>query len=173
MPNVSDLPYSLPPSLEGKIDYLADLLGIRGKAHLKRMHPRQAVELLVGLVLYHHLDRQGKRAVSGLMGQAPRQVLFELQTVMATPLVQRDWGMWSLTTTELLERKKELSTFNAWASFLGLSFSITSVGDLHRLRLTAANAPGVVLTLAIWGFVALTEMEEGLVDDEMMRRVRG
>lgn len=172
MSRMEDLPYPLPDSLEGKVDYLAELIGIRRKEQLKRMPLPKAAELLTGLVLYHHLDRLGRREVSRLMGRAPRQVLNDLQTVMALPLVQKDWGMWSYSTTELLAKKEWLGTLNTWSGLLGFGLSLKSVGDIRQLLARAGGAPTAVLTLMIGGWVVMNQHEERVVDEEIMRRAQ-
>src|SRR5690554_5837038 len=101
--------------------------------------PDVAVELLTLIALYRHLDRSGVRRVETLLQRVDRRVLDDLQKAMAVPRVQPSWGMWSLTTNELLQRKRALSTFNAVAGFLGISVSISRARDLRTLGAQSAG----------------------------------
>lgn len=168
-----DLPYNLPCTTRGKVDYLANLMGVRQRIHLRALPPEVAVELLTLIALYRHLDRLGKRRVETLLQRVDRRVLNDLQSAMAVPSVQPSWGMWSLTTNELLQRKRTLSTFNRIAGALGLTASITGANDLYKFgRQSARGAAGSVALLMIVGFVGLQQLEEGNIDAEMIRRLQ-
>jgi len=168
-----ELPYDLPCTTRGQIDYLADLMGIKQKIHLHALPPDIAVELLTLIVLYRHLDRAGVRRVETLLQRVDPRVLNELQRPMWIPSVQRSWGMWSLTTHELLERKRVLSTFNAVAGFLGISVSISRARDWRTLGAqSAGGGAGKAATLMIIGFAGLQQLEERNIDAEIMRRLQ-
>src|SRR5690625_3511546 len=111
----SRLPYRLPSDLSAKVDYLADLMGIKNKIYLHALPSDVAVELLSIIVLYRHLDHYEKLRIAQLLERVDRRVLNDLQTAMARPAVQPNWGMWSWTNEELIANKEALSRFNSWA----------------------------------------------------------
>src|SRR5690625_7279472 len=80
-----ELPYDLPCTTRGQIDYLADLMGIKQKIHLHAVPPDIAVELLTLIVLYRHLDRAGVRRGGTLLQRVERRVLSVRRRPMGIP----------------------------------------------------------------------------------------
>lgn len=87
-------------------------------------------------------------------------------------LVNPAWGMWSLSTRELLERQELVQRVQSWAMALGITqFSVRTIGDLTR-HLQRGHF-GSVLALLLLGSVAMANSLEGRkINAELVRRLK-
>ncbi len=172
MSNLPELPYSLPESLEGKVVVLSDIVGIN-PIHFADVSREDAAQALTGLVLYWHLDRHERRRVIQHWESLPRPLYGTLQRKLDFTQINRSWGMWSLSTEELLEKKDWLNSINTAAGLLGLGISIKSAADIKKLVNGTPKDPRATLAMVLIGAkVTLNVWEEGKVDDEMANRLR-
>jgi len=106
--------------------------------------------------------------ISSLPG--PKQPM--VRDKILKPLVNPYWGLWSLSTSELLNQHDFFSTIAEAGSIMGLTFSFASGADaIRKIRASSfTSAPGLVASVAIWGFFWMNEKTRSQIQDEIFRR---
>lgn len=107
------LPHVLPRNHQEAANRLGLMLKIP-LAHLVNAN-ENLVETLSGVVLYRHLDRMEKEGVMRSIYALPnRQLQGILVGKVTDVIVNPSWGLWSLTTEELLKKKDSHQAFDNW-----------------------------------------------------------
>ncbi|KAB7622710.1 hypothetical protein [Alkalilimnicola sp. S0819] len=166
------LPYRMPASPHAKAVFLAQLMYVP-PAWLSGLTADRASALLTDICLYRHLDRKQKENVIRRIRALPVRRQDLLMSKVLLPIVNPDWGVWSLTTEELLQQQRFLSAIVDWLGYLGLGYSFQSFGDLlKRLRARDAlwSSYGVLPTIGIWGFYWMNDTARGQIEQELYRR---
>ena len=86
-------------------------------------------------------------------------------------LVNKDWGVWSLTKEELIADQLFHSQADNLASYVGLGASAMSGKDLlTKIWKKRKITKGGLVTLVIWGTVFFNKSELNKVNNEIKRR---
>ncbi len=179
----SHLPYELPSSLQGQIKFISSLINLPEGVFIsyngKNKVPDQVVvEILVGVVTYHLLDRFQKRTVlikirDNFSGSPAYSILISKIT---DPMVNKYWGLWSVSSDELKEMHKFRSDVATVLSYLGIGgISITSAGDLYKKvatkKLKGSRLGHPALIILGMGLYYINNESQMASEGELMRRV--
>lgn len=176
------LPYRMPETISGQIDYLCQLLDLprnmfaaQGKS--PAISDNVVLEMLTGIVLYHHLPRQDQSKVLRLIHEnlQGRPAIARAITKITDPMVNPMWGLWAKTTREL---EADLAFAESVSTYLGLAgagFSVPSLYDMAKSSRGSAKGVGrghPILTVMIWGFYFNHEAGRQAIQAELVRRAR-
>lgn len=168
------LPYKIPGTEKGKIEFLCNLLGTSYSKYSK--YPNHIViEALTGIVVYHqlgHIERMNVMEFlhKNLDGPALSAAIGKI----TDPMVNPHWGLWSLSTDQL---KEDLEFAEAVSTYIGLAgggFSVSGAKDLwvkSRTDFKSKFPKGhPVLVIAVWGFYFNNEGAKKAIQKELLRR---
>ncbi|MBQ4890460.1 hypothetical protein J8L86_11430 [Shewanella sp. MMG014] len=170
--NIHELPYDLPKTPKGKSHYLSKVLTI--PQHLLSGKYEEESEAMAGVILYRHLTKEEKYqsmlVIHRLQNRPLKGRLIEKITDVT---VNPQWGVWSLSNTELLQDQKFHDTINTYASTLGVSASALSSKDFAvTLWKTRKVSKGGWVSLVIWGSVYFNASELSKANKEISNRSR-
>lgn len=171
----AQLPYKMPGTEQGKIEFLCKLIGISYSKFSKYPNP-VVIEALTGIVLYHqlgHIERMNVMEFlhKNLHGPALSAAVGKI----TDPMVNPHWGLWSKSTDQLKEDLEFAEAVSQFFTLAGIGFT---VGEGKKL-LTYARKPDSkaafpkghpVLVIMIWGFWFNHEAGKGAVQEELLRR---
>ncbi|MFN3985501.1 MAG: hypothetical protein ACK4KV_08425 [Rhodocyclaceae bacterium] len=172
------LNYQIPTDLPGRIRKLCELMRLPYE-RFAQLPEEQAVELLAGVILFHHLPENGpeRRAVWEAVLAAPGPLIPLLSNKILDPKVNPQWGIWAMDTQELFELLDTTSAISEIGSALGMTASIPTLwtilenlGNSKPPKAQARARAGVVLTLLIWGFFVQNSHSHGATQEELFRR---
>lgn len=116
------LPYpNLPSDRRGRIRYLARVIRVE-PGLLRAVDSDTAARALVGVVLFHHVNKPRQRTILKLIRSLPGPVRMKLDMRISDTLVNRSWGVWSLSTEELKQRENALEWLNWCGAALGVTY---------------------------------------------------
>lgn len=166
------LPYRMPAGFPAKAQYLSQLMHVP-PAWLSFMPAEDACSLLSYVCLYHHLDRLERPKVLARVNAlpGPKQALIRSKIVL--PLANPAWGLWCLTTDELLRQHDFLETVSEAGSLMGFGLSLRDGASFFKtLRQTSAAVAmrAFLSTVAIWGFFWMNDKSKSLIQEEIFRR---
>jgi len=152
MPVVTDLPYTIPSSVNEQISRLSKTIGL--PEGLMKGKGLQGVHILCGVIIYRHLDRHQKPQVMALIRNLndPRAVGFLVGKVVDT-IVNPNWGLWSLTNKELEAKRSFHSALDNIMTTLGAGASVSSVTSIAKSswsKRSLMNSKNVLLII-VWG----------------------
>lgn len=160
------LPYHLPKTESGRIEFLCRLLDFScGK--LAPYSKEIALQTLTGIVVYHHMERLDKIRFMEFLHLNLRGVALGAAVGKITdPLVNPHWGLWSISTEKL---HSDLLFLESISTLLGMAGAGFTVKDLYK---TAKNprSGNAVLTVLIWGFYFNHESSRQAIQRELNRR---
>lgn len=176
------LPYRMPETMSGQIEYLCQLLDFprnmfSAYGSVSAVSDSVVLEILTGIVLYHHLPRQDKSRVLRLIHEnlQGRPAIARAITKITDPMVNPMWGLWAKSTSEL---EADLAFAESVSTYLGLAgagFSVPSLYDMAKSSRVPAKGVGrghPVLTVMIWGFYFNHEAGRQAIQAELVRRAR-
>lgn len=176
------LPYRMPETVSGQIEYLCQLLDFPRTMFMSHggkpaLSEDVVLEILTGIVLYHHLPRQDQGRVMRLVHDnlAGRPAIAKAIAKITDPMVNPMWGLWAKTTREL---EADLAFAESVSTYLGLAgagFSVPSLYDMAKASRTPAKGVGrshPVLTVMIWGFYFNHDTGRQAIQAELVRRAR-
>lgn len=165
------LPYAMPASPRGKIDYLSRLMSLKPAA-VAGLPELQAAALLSDVVLYPHLGRIEKEQVMRKIIVLPGQQRQALTEKVLAPIVSPYWGIWAMPTAELFRHHEFFDTIGTAGANIGITFSATAgVDALRSLQKNGSLAArGFAVSVAIWGFFWLNDKTKGVIQEEIFRR---
>lgn len=101
-----------------------------------------------------------------------RALTGKLISVAVEPtLINKDWGVWSLTREELLAEQSFHSQIDNIASFTGVGASLMSGKDfIKKLWKERKLTKGGLVTIVVWGTVFFNKSELNEVNSEIKRR---
>jgi len=169
--SISNLPYNLPNNLNEQLRILSNIVKI--PFSLVKDGGQNEVEAICGAILYRHLDRHQKIEAMTLIRSVPNGALkAKLISIAVEPtFVNKDWGIWSFTTEELIADQYFHSQVDNFASYIGVGASALSGKDLLvKLWSNRKVTKGGVDTLVIWGTVLFNKSELSKVNNEIQRR---
>lgn len=172
MPGTDALPYAMPSSRTGKIEFLRNVLELE-RSTLSAIPESNRVPLLVGIILYRHLNARDKREVMAMARSLPGPVRIRVMPKILDPMITPSWGVWSLSTKELLERRDFLDRVSEWGGHLGLSFSFAEgVSLIRKVRNPLTKlTPLALMTVVIWGYLWVNDVEREKLQRELDNRL--
>lgn len=173
MSDQPDLPYPrLPDGKQAKIRYLARLIRVE-PIHFRDVPHDKAARALVGVVLYHHVGKSRQREIHKLVQSLPGPARMRLSMRITDTLVNRSWGVWSVSTEELRARQQDVEMLNYIAASVGLSLTGKTLWEVLKSFLeprNVLNKTNAVLSVVIGGFFLRTERAERRMEEEIDRR---
>lgn len=176
------LPYRMPETVSGQIEYLCQILDFPRTMFMSHgskpaLSESVVLEILTGIVLYHHLPRQDQGRVMRLVHDnlAGRPAIAKAIGKITDPMVNPMWGLWAKTTREL---EADLAFAESVSTYLGLAnagFSVPSLYDMAKANRAPAKGVGrshPVLTVMIWGFYFNHDTGRQAIQAELVRRAR-
>lgn len=168
MSSADKLPYDLPDDTGEAIAILADIVDIPA-IKFRRVSEEDAIQALAGLILYRHLDRREEAAVNRHWETLPRSLAHQLVLKRDSVLAQPAWGVWSLSSDELIERKEFWSTVNYYSDRAGGGLSL---GTLFKVAKDGPKNPHLAATILIYGAIhQMNVHDENNTDDEILNRM--
>jgi hypothetical protein len=164
------LPYQLPVSSESQITYLANILEL--PQHLVSGKGQKVKEAMAAVIMYRHLDRLQKYQAMELIHSIPdRRLLGKLVEKIGDTQVNPQWGVWSLSNSELLQDKKFHDTINTYASWLGLTVSAIGTKEiLQEIWTKRRISRGGWVNVVVWGSLLFNAQELNKANAEILRR---
>ncbi|MDP4536245.1 hypothetical protein Q3O60_08600 [Alkalimonas collagenimarina] len=177
------LPYRLPETVTGQIDFLCQLIGLprnsfNAYGNLSAIPDDVALEILTGIVLYHHLHRHEQSQVLRLIHQQMqgRPAISHAIAKITDPMVNPMWGLWAKTTAELEADLEFSETVSSILGLAGAGFSVPSLYQMTKKSPVGSRGPGVrthpVLLVMIWGFYYNHDAGRKEIQQELVRRAR-
>ncbi|MFN3882923.1 MAG: hypothetical protein ACK4L8_16000 [Nitrincola lacisaponensis] len=171
--------YRLPNNTRDQINFLRELIRLPHNIfdsyqNQPAIDDETALNLLTGVVLYHHLSRNKKHEVMMLIHQELRNrpAISFLISKITDPLVNPYWGLWAQRTDELLANLELTSTISKILSFAGFGFTFKTFDDLRKSILNKRRFPGghpAVLAI-LYGFYFNNEAAKNALQEEINRR---
>jgi hypothetical protein len=159
LPTINDLPY---PILNNNqltqtqiITKLSQIVGI--SPHILKGAGQDGIDALVGTIMYRHLDRIQKMNVMSIVTNLQNGLAVQaLRGKITDILVQPDWGLWSLSNDELIQKKELHAIIDQYATWLGVGISVSSIkgifSDLWKKRsFSKMNLAYVVILISLLG----------------------
>lgn len=167
---ISLLPYQLPTSSEGQIAYLGSILEL--DKHLLIGKGQKEKEAMAAVIMYRHLDRHQKyQAMELIHSISDRRLMGRLVDKITDTQTNPQWGIWSLSNSELLQDKKVHDTINTYASWLGLTVSAVGAKDiLQEIWKKRRMSRGGWVNVVVWGSLLFNAQELNKVNAEVLRR---
>ncbi|WP_166268149.1 hypothetical protein [Marinobacter caseinilyticus] len=149
-PAVSNLPYHLPKNSKGQSRELGKILRI--PSSVIEDGGDQAIEAICATILYRHLDQVQRREAMALIKSLPsRQLQGLLMARVLDTMVNPQWGLWSLTTEELIADETFHNNVATIGGTLGVTVSAMGSKDLIKtLWLKRKVTSGGLATVVIW-----------------------
>lgn len=169
--SIDNLPYNLPNNRKEQLRALSQVVGI--PLSFVENGGEKEVDALCGAILYRHLDRHQRiEAMSLIRGLSNRPLMGKLISVALEPtFINKEWGVWSFTTEELLADQNFHQQADNLASYIGIGASAISGKDLiHKVWKEKKLSKGGLVTFVIWGVVLFNKSELSKVNDEIKRR---
>jgi hypothetical protein len=172
----------MPETMSGQIEYLCQLLDFPRTMFLSHgnkpaLADSVVLEILTGIVLYHHLPRQDQGRVMRLIhaNLEGRPAIAKAITKITDPMVNPMWGLWTKTTRELEADLAFAESVSTYLGLAGASFSVPSLYNMAKTNRTQAKGVGrghPVLTVMIWGFYFNHDAGRQAIQAELVRRAR-
>ncbi|WP_064609284.1 hypothetical protein [Photobacterium sp. J15] len=170
--NLKDLPYpNMPSTLKEQVKFLAEILGV--PRNLLTDADETELQAMCYVIMYRHLSQLQRNKAMRVIHSVKRRALVGslVEKAVDTTFVNPQWGIWSLSNTELLEDIASHQQVQFVAGLIGLSASGMSIKDLVK---EAVKKKGIstknLATIAIWGFLIFNEMELGKARKEHENR---
>lgn len=151
---INDLPYQLPKDTAGQLQKLAQITSI--PKNLLTGAGEKEVEAICYMILYRHLSQHLRiKAMTSIRSVKKRALMGELiKRVLDTTFVNPQWGIWSLTNSELNADIELHTHLTSIAGTLGFGASVSSGKDmLNKIKQDKAISRKNWITLIIWGCI--------------------
>ncbi|MBH0059414.1 hypothetical protein I6F65_20985 [Pseudoalteromonas sp. SWXJZ94C] len=168
--NINELPYSLPKTPKAQCQYLARICSI--SLHKLSNNHQEESEAIASVIIYRHLSSNQKiEAMRLIQALINKPLMAKLIEKITDTIVNPQWGIWSLSNTELLKDHKFHDMVNTYAGISGITISMVSVADLaSTIWKTKKVTKGGWLTLVMWGSLILNATELHKVNQEISNR---
>ena len=173
------IPYRLPNNTQDQIRFLRELVRLphnifEAYRNQPAIDDETALNLLTGVILYHHLSRNKKREVMELIHQELRNrpAISLFISKITDPLVSPYWGLWAQTTDELLANLELTSNISKVLGFAGVGVTFKTLDDLRKALSSRRKFPrGNPTVLALlYGFYFNNEAAKNALQEEINRR---
>jgi len=149
LPSPSDLPYYLPVDPQGQLRELAKILNI--PLPLAKAGGPLAADALSATILFRHLNQAQRQEALSSRELRGRLVTKAVDTTFVNP----KWGVWSLTSDELMAEQSFHSALDNYATWAGFGLSGIAAKDFFKhFWKNRKVTRGGIATLVIWMAVA-------------------
>lgn len=171
MPATKDLPYRLPTTTTEQLRELAKILDLP----FAMVEPtgEKGLAAMSVTIMYRHLDRRQRYdAMQVIHSLDNKDLVNRLQTkAVDTALVNKRWGVWSMTNEELLEDQEFHELFQEIGALIGVTFSASSLKDFVReVGRNRRITKGGMATIVIWLSFASSYSRLNKLEAELDRR---
>ena len=171
MPSAKDLPYRLPTTTNEQLRELAKILDVP----FAMVEPtgEQGLAAMSMTIMYRHLDRRQRYdAMQVIHSMENKELVNRLQTkAVDTALVNKRWGIWSMSNEELTEDQEFHELFQQVGALIGVTFSASSLKDFVReVGRNRRVTKGGLATVVIWLSFASSHSRLGKLNAELDRR---
>ncbi len=154
------LPYHLPKTLKSQLQYLARITSL--PINLIDNAGQAELEAISVMILYRHLSRQQRiEAMQTIRSVENRALMGSIITkALDTTFVNPQWGIWSLSTEELLEDIKFHASIDSVVGYIGVGASVLGGKDLIK-NIWSQKRMGRQhwIMLVIWGCIYMNKQE--------------
>ncbi|WP_281547264.1 hypothetical protein [Pseudoalteromonas sp. PAR1] len=168
--NISELPYSLPKTPKAQCQYLARICSI--SLHKLSNNHQEESEAIASVIIYRHLNSNQKiEAMRLIQTLNNKPLMAKLIEKVTDVIVNPQWGIWSLSNTELLKDQKFHDMVNSYAGILGASISAASAKELaSTIWKTKKVSKGGWITIVMWGSLYFNATELNKANQEISNR---
>lgn len=171
MPSTSDLPYRLPTTTTEQLRELAKILDL--PFAMVETTGERGLAAMSLTIMYRHLDRRQRYdAMRVIYSLDNKDLVSRLQRkAVDTALVNKRWGVWSMTNEELLEDQAFHDLFQQVGALVGVTFSASSLKDFVReVGRNRRITKGGMATVVIWLSFASSYSRLNKLNAELDRR---
>ncbi|CAG19958.1 hypothetical protein [Photobacterium profundum] len=151
---IKDIPYRLPKTTREQLTKLAKITSIPN--NLLVGAGEKEVEAICYMILYRHLNQHLRiKAMTSIRSVKKKALMGELiKRVLDTTFVNPQWGIWSLTNSELNADIELHTHLTSIAGTLGFGASVSSGKDmLNKIKHEKTISRKNWITLIIWGCI--------------------
>jgi hypothetical protein len=162
--NYEWMPYKVPTDVTKQAEYFAKILSVP-KSYIKSAN-NDDVKLMVATILYPHLDRLGRNQTLRMYLEHPNKKLavYLRGEAVTVTLVNKNWGLWSLTTNELNEKLKEHEVITKLFGLAGVKTAQDLVKNFKNLK----NSKPYAILLSV--ILSANEIMKKDTNNELKRR---
>lgn len=173
--SVSKIYRSIPKSTRGKIRFLSKRVGISPHT-IRDLSEDQALRTLAGVTIYHHVNKRQQTKILQQIYALPRPHQSKFLTKITDPLVNQHWGLWSLSTEELINLKEVHEIVSNIGEATGAGISVKTAKDFKDILNNWRETGSIVklrffATLIVGLFFLNNEGGRIKVDDELISRL--
>lgn len=168
---INDLPYQLPITVEGQLKRLGKIAGIPN--NLLVGGGEKEVEAIANMIMYRHLNRvERMNAMKSFHAVKKRALLGELvNNALDTAFVNPQWGIWSLTNSELEADIKFHNAIMMVSGAAGVGLSFSSAADFYKqVRKKRSLGTRGWVTAVIYGALIFNAIELSKANKEKDNR---
>lgn len=168
--NIDQLPYSLPKTARAQCQYLARICSI--SLHKLSNNHQEESQAIASVIIYRHLKSNQKiEAMRFIHAMDNKPLMSKLIEKITDVIINPQWGIWSLSNTELLNDQKFHDMINSYAGVLGASISAASAKELaSTIWKTKKMSKGAWITLVMWGSLYFNSTELNKANQEIANR---
>ncbi|WP_409526388.1 hypothetical protein [Nitrincola sp. MINF-07-Sa-05] len=175
------LPYRLPESTKEQIAFLKEILNLPYNVfdaynNKPAISDEKAIQILTGVVLYHHLNRSQKHEVMSLLHSElrDRPAINLFITKITDPMVSSYWGLWAKSTDELLADLEFLEAISSALAFAGAGVTFDTFRDVYKAatKKKSYKRGHPVLIVLLYGFYYNNEGAKKAIQEELYSRAR-
>ncbi len=160
------MPYRVPVEIRQQARYFGEILSVPSSC--LREPTREDVKLMVATILYPHVDRFGKSKILLMYQNSPNKRLadFLRGEAVTVTLVNKNWGLWSLSTDELNNKLKQHEVVTKLLGLAGVKTAQDLIKDFKSLK----NSKPYAILLSV--ILTANESMKGDTASELKRRQR-
>lgn len=128
---------------------------------------------MTAAIMYRHLDRRERyEAMQVIHSLDNKDLVNKIQTkAVDTTLVNKRWGVWSMSNEELMEDQDFHKLFQNVGALVGVTFSASSFKDfVKEARRNQRVTKGGMATIVIWLSFASSSSRLSKLEAELERR---
>jgi len=166
--------YALPKNIQQAINFLAGIMKI--DKVLVKNGDLTMLSVFNGAMLYRHLDRNQRTEVMTLIRSLPNRRLQNrlVGRILDVTYVNPRWGIWSLSTAELMREMASNTKFQKILTYFGVAGGVTIADGLKKMwkNKSASKGGGAILlaNVVLFGIAIGTSKEAAKMQNEWQRR---
>ncbi|MGR5130632.1 hypothetical protein [Photobacterium swingsii] len=164
--NYGWMPYKVPIDVNKQAICFGEILSV--PAPYLKPSTEGDVKLMVATILYPHVDRFGKNQILRMYHEHPNKKLagYLRGEAVTVTLVNRNWGLWSLSTSELNDKLKQHEVITKLFGIAGVKTAQDLVKDFKSLK----NSKPYAILLSV--ILTANELMKKDTSSELERRKR-
>ncbi|EJL6401241.1 hypothetical protein NMR73_004335 [Vibrio navarrensis] len=167
------LPYVLPQNSQSQLQFLAKVTNI--SSNLISNCSEIEVEAIAAMILYRHLNRQQRLEAMALIRSVQNRALMGvlISKVLDTTFVNPQWGIWSLSNSELSQDISFHENIDSFSGYVGVGASILGGKDMIK-DIWSLKKMGKKnwITIVIWGCIYFNKTELSKAKSELNNRTQ-